>query len=228
MQGQRSAMLGTKERPGSARTMSPERWRSRGVNRQRADRSFGDALSPSASASGSFRLQGRAEPSLALAQVHIDARVPASAGLVIDALAIGSQVALDRAFRRRRSGGGCGAEQDLLRVRRDAGRAEHDGLLVAMPPVPRGDERAGPKTGARLAGLGLIVGVRVANKCECPSVPHHPFLNVLAINGAARERATVAIRSGDAAGPRLVANVADEFIAGADAASPSAAFGVET
>src|ERR1035437_10145147 len=98
------------------------------------------------------------------------------------------------------------------------------------PPAPRGNDRAGPKPGARLAGLGLvlIVGVRVANKCECPSVPHHPFLNVLAINGAARERATVAIRSGDAAGPRLVANVADEFIAGADAASPSAAFGVET
>jgi len=56
----------------------------------------------------------------------------------------------------------------------------------------------------------------ITNERERLSVPNHPFLSVVAISGAGGKQAAVPIRSGDVAGPRLCAYVADEFIAGAD------------
>jgi hypothetical protein len=84
------------------------------------------------------------------------------------------------------------------------------------------NERLSVKVDALNSRLGIT------NEHERLSVPNHPFLSVVAISGAGGKQAAVPIRSGDMAGPRLCAEVADKFIAGADNRTPPAAFFVKT
>ena len=70
------------------------------------------------------------------------------------------------------------------------GGAENGRLLVADAPVPRRDERALPHPGLGLA-RGLFVGVVVMGNPRIgqrPAVRHQPFLDVLAVDLAARHR----------------------------------------
>src|SRR6266567_3411465 len=98
-------------------------------------------LSPRLAAAGGLGLLDRAEPARALADLHLDLRVPAAGGRVIDAFPGTVDVALDGAVGRGRDRSGGRCLQDRVSVRRGLGGAEDGRLLVAFAPVPRRDER---------------------------------------------------------------------------------------
>ena len=107
--------------------------------------------------------------------------------------------------------------------------AEDRRLLVADAPVPRRDEGALPHAGLGFA-RGFFVGIVVMGDARIgqrPSVPHHPFLDVLAVDLAMRHLPAAPLGLADVAGPALVVGVVDEFVARGDAAGPAFARGVE-
>src|SRR5882724_10228667 len=117
-----------------------------------------------------------------------------------------------------------------MRILRRLGGAEDGGLLVADPPVPGCDERALPHADLGLA-RGFLVIVIVMGEPRIgqrPSIPHHPFLDVLAVDLASRDHPAAAIRGlAQMAGPALVVGMLDEFVARGDAAGPALAAMVE-
>src|SRR5690242_11187762 len=184
------------------------------------------SLSPGLAATGGFGLLGRTEPARALADLHLDLRIPAAGRLVIDTFACGVDVALDGAIGRGRNGSGCRGEQDRVRIGRRLGSSENGRLLVANAPVPRRDERALPHPHLGLA-RGLLVALVVArDPCQRqrPAVRHQPFLDVLAVGLAARHRAAAAIgyRPG-MTGPVLAAEALCQLVARGGAAGPALA-----
>src|SRR5712675_1201076 len=87
-------------------------------------------------------LVDRTEPAGALADLHLDLRIPAAGGLMVDAFAGPVDVALDGAV-----GRGCDRsrrrrQQDRVGVLGRFDGSENRGLLVAEAPVPRRDEGA--------------------------------------------------------------------------------------
>src|ERR1700730_17720864 len=106
----------------------------------------------------------------------------------------------------------------------------HDrGLLVADAPVPRRDEGALPHPGLGFArgGFDGVVVMREAHIGQRPAVLHHPFLDVLAVDLAARDHAAAAIGRPDMTGPAFVLDMLCEFVARGNAAGPAFALGVE-
>src|SRR5581483_3563394 len=117
-----------------------------------------------------------------------------------------------------------------MRAFRRLGGAEDGRLLVADPPIPGRDERALPHAGLGLARrfLVLVIVVREPRVRQRPAAPHHPFLDVLAVDVASRHDPAATV--GGCAwmtGPRLVLCVLDQFVARRDAAGPALAFVVE-
>src|SRR5205823_3692562 len=171
----------------------------------------------------------RTEPACALVDLHLDLRVPAAGGPVIDALACTVDVALDGAIGRWRDRAGGRSQQDRMGIRRRLGGAEDCGLLVADAPVPRRDEGALPHAGLGLARGGLvgIVVMGEAHIGQGPAAPHQPFLDVLAVDLAMSHDAAAAIGALDMAGPALVLDVLGKFVARRGTAGPAFALGVE-
>src|SRR5467141_3388599 len=171
-------------------------------------------------------LVDRTEPAGALADLHLDLRIPAAGRLVIDAFAGPVDVALDGAVGRGRDRSRSRCQQNRVGAGGRLGGAENGRLLVADAPVPRRDERALPHPGLGLARR-LLVGIVVLGKPRIgqgPAVSHHPFLNVLAVDLAPRHGAAAAV--GDLAGmtgPALVVGMLDELVARGDAAGPALA-----
>src|SRR4029077_8085666 len=117
-----------------------------------------------------------------------------------------------------------------MRIGGRLGGAENCGLLVADAPVPRRDEGALPHAGLGLARGGLvgIVVVGYAGKGQRPAVLHHPFLDVLAVDLAARHDAAAAVHVlARVTGPALVVDMLDQFVTRRDAAGPALAIIVE-
>src|SRR5664279_766599 len=187
-------------------------------------------LSLGLAAAGGFGVLDRTEPARALVDVHLDLRVPAAGWLVIDAFAGPVDIALDGAVGRRRDRTGRRRQQDGVGVGRRLGGAENGGLLVADPPVPRRDERALPHPGLGLA-RGLFVVVVIVGEPHIgqrPAALHQPFLDVLAVDLAARHDAAAAVGGlAHMAGPALVAGMLDQLVARGDAAGPALAGIVE-
>src|ERR1700722_19019858 len=186
-------------------------------------------LSLGLAAAGGFGLVDRAEPARALADFHLDLGVPAAGGLMVDAFAGPVDIALDRAVGRGRDRSRGRRQQDVVGVVGRLGGAENGGLLVADAPVPRRDERALPHPGLGVA-RGFLVGIvimREAHIGQRPSALHHPFLDVLAVDLAARDLPAAAVGLVDMAGPALVADMLDEFVARGHAAGPALAAIVE-
>src|ERR1700741_4323410 len=114
-----------------------------------------------------------------------------------------------------------------MRTFRRLGGAEDRGLLVADPPIPRRDERALPHAGLGFARglLVILIVVGEARIGERPAASHQPFLDVLAVDLAARHQPAAAVVSlAGMAGPALVVGMLDEFVARGDAAGPALAF----
>src|SRR3984957_9309786 len=177
-------------------------------------------LSPGPPAAGCLGLLARAEPPRALADLHLDLRVPAAGGRVIDAFACAVDITLDRALRRGRDRPRSRCQQDRMGALRWLGGSQDHRLLVADAPVPRRDERALPHAGLGLA-RGLFVGIVIvgnARIAERPPVLHHPLLDVLAIDLAMGNAAAAPVGLADMTGPALVAGVVNEFVARGDAA----------
>src|SRR5947209_7414865 len=108
-------------------------------------------------------------------------------------------------------------------------RAEDGGLLVAHAPVPRRDEGALPHAGLGLA-RGLFVRLVIPGEThigERPAARDQPFLDVLAVDGAARDGAAAAIGRACLAGPALAAGILDQLVARGDPAGPALAGSVE-
>ena len=129
--------------------------------------------------------------------------------------------------------GATGPEADASRiawaVSRRLDRAQDRRLLVADAPVPRRDEGALPHAGLGLA-RGFFIGLVVMGDAgigQRPSVLHHPFLDVLAVDLAMRHLPAATLGLADVAGPALVVGMVDEFVARGDAAGPALALGVE-
>src|SRR5882757_4242050 len=89
-------------------------------------------------------LVDRTEPAGALADLHLDLRIPAATGLMIDAFAGPVDVALDGAVGRGRDRSRRRRQQDRVGVLGRFDGPENRGLLVAEVPVPRRDEGALP------------------------------------------------------------------------------------
>src|SRR6476619_1243247 len=115
-------------------------------------------LSPGFATAGLFGLLDRAEPASALADLHLDLRIPAAFGRMIDAFAGAVDIALDGAVGRRRDPSGRRGQQNCVRVRLRLGGSQDRCLLVADAPVPRRDEGAMPHSGLGFA-RGLFIGV---------------------------------------------------------------------
>src|ERR1700732_2522297 len=116
-----------------------------------------------------------------------------------------------------------------MRVRRRFHGAEDDRLLVADAPVPRRDEGALPHPGLGLA-RGLLVGIVVMGKPRIgqrPSVLHHPLLDVLAVDLAARHLAAAAVGLAHVTGPALALGMLCQFVARCRATGPALAGIVE-
>src|ERR1700704_4011609 len=86
----------------------------------------------------------RTEPAGALDDLHLDLRIPAAGGLMIDAFAGPVDVALDGAVGRGRDRSRRRRQQDRVGVLGRFDGPEDRGLLVAEAPVPRRDEGALP------------------------------------------------------------------------------------
>src|ERR1700759_2119041 len=186
-------------------------------------------LSLGLAAAGGFGLFDRTEPARALADFHLDLGVPAAGGLMVDAFAGPVDVALDGAVGRGRDRARGRRQQDRAGVFGRLGGSEDGGLLVADPPVPRRDEGALPHAGLGVA-RGFLVGIEIMREPDIgqrPSAFHHPFLDVLAVDLAARDLSASAVGLADMAGPALVADMLDEFVARGDAAGPALAAIVE-
>src|SRR5882757_9329220 len=181
-------------------------------------------------AAGGFGLVDRAEPARALADLHLDLGVPAARRLVIDAFAGPVDIALDGAVGRGRDRARRRRQQDRVGVLRRFGGAEYRRLLVADPPVPGCDEGALPHAGLGVA-RGLLIGIVVVGKPHIgqrPSVLHHPFLDVLAIDLASGDRTAATVGLLHMTGPALVLDVVGEFVARGNATGPALALGIET
>ena len=158
-----------------------------------------------------------------------DLRVPAAGPLMIDAFAGAVDIALDGAVGRGRHRAGGRRQQDRAGIGGRLGGAEDGGLLVADPPVPRRDEGALPHPGLGLARsflIGIVI-VRNPDIRQRPAVHHHPFLDVLAVDLAARHVAAAAVGLAHMAGPGLVVDMLDQFVARRHAAGPALAAIVE-
>ena len=111
-------------------------------------------------------------------------------------------------------------------ILRRLGGAENGGLLVADAPVPRRDEGALPHPGLGLA-RGFFVSLVIMGNPQIgqrPAVRHQPFLDVLAVDLAARHRAASAVDDlAGVTGPALVAGMLDQLVARGDAAGPALA-----
>src|SRR5258705_13986439 len=99
-------------------------------------------LSIGLAAARGFGVLDRAEPARALADMHLDLRIPAAGGLVKDAFAGSVDVALDGAVGRGRDCSRGRRQQDGSGVFGRVGGPENGRLLVADPPLPRRDEGA--------------------------------------------------------------------------------------
>src|SRR6202022_1008962 len=119
---------------------------------------LGEKLSFGLAAARGFGILDRTEPARALADVHLDLRIPAAGRLVIDAFAGTVDVALDGAVGRGSDRSRGRRQKDGVGIRRRLGGAENGGLLVAAPPVPWRDEGALPHPGLGLA-RGLFVRI---------------------------------------------------------------------
>src|SRR3977135_2832813 len=86
----------------------------------------------------------RTEPARALDDLHLDLRIPAAGGLMIDAFAGPVDVALDGAVGRGRDRSRRRRQQDRVGIFRGFDGPENRGFLVAEAPVPRRDEGALP------------------------------------------------------------------------------------
>src|SRR4051812_41171159 len=129
-------------------------------------------LSFGLAAAGGFGVLCRTEPARALADMHLDLRIPAAGRLVIDAFAGAIDIALDGAIGRGRDRSRGRGQQNGVGMGRRFDGAENGGLLVADAPVPWRDERALPHPGLGLA-RGLFVGVvimRETDKGQRPTV----------------------------------------------------------
>src|SRR5436305_11726830 len=69
--------------------------------------------------------------------------------------------------------------------------------------------------------------MREAQIGQRPAVPHHPFLDVLAVDLASRDQTSATIGALDMTGPALLAGMLDEFVARGGAAGPAFAAGVK-
>ena len=103
------------------------------------------------------------------------------------------------------------------------GGAKDRGFLVADAPVPRRDKCALPHPGPGVARSLLVLIVIMGNPHigQRPAAPHQPFLDVLAIDVAPRHQAAAPVGLAHVAGPALVLDVLDEFVARGDAAAPA-------
>src|SRR5579872_6043395 len=116
----------------------------------------GDASSSRFATAGGFGLIDRAEPACALADLHLDLRIPSAGRLMVDAFAGAIDIALDVAFRRRGDRSRGRRQKDGVGVLGQPGTPENGALLVAHVPVPGRDEGTLPQ-----AGLGLARGFLV-------------------------------------------------------------------
>src|SRR6267142_3712813 len=175
-------------------------------------------------------LVDRTEPAGALADLHLDLRIPAAGGLMIDAFAGPVDIALDGAVGRGSDRSRRRRQQDRVGTGGRLGGPENGGLLVADAPVPRRDEGALPHPGLGLARL-LFVGVVIMGNPRIgqgPAVSHQPFLDVLAVDVTSRHGAAAAVGGlAGVTGPALVVGMLDEFVARGDPAGPALALGVE-
>src|SRR5258708_36789964 len=89
-------------------------------------------------------LVDRTEPAGALGDLHLDLRIPAAAGLMIDAFAGPVDVALDGAVGRGRDRPRRRRQQDRVGVLGRFDGTENRGLLFAEAPVPPRGEGAIP------------------------------------------------------------------------------------
>src|SRR3569832_2948294 len=152
-------------------------------------------LPPGLAAACGLGLLDRAEPASALVDPHFDPRAPAAGRLVIDAFTGAVDIALDGAVGRGRNGPRRRSEQDRLGIWRRLGGAEGGGLLVAHPPVPGRDDGAlpHPRFGFARRLFDRLVVLGQAGVGQRPAVLHQPFLDVLAIDLAARDLAAAAV-----------------------------------
>src|SRR6202034_2985236 len=77
---------------------------------------------------------------------------------------------------------------------------------------------------------GFLVGIVIMRETDIgqrPSALDHPFLDVLAVDLAARDLPAAAVGLDDMAAPALAADMLDEFVARGDAAGPALAAVVE-
>src|SRR5258706_8179167 len=95
-----------------------------------------EKLSFGFAAARGFGLVDRAEPARALRDLHLDLRIPAAGGLMIDAFAGAIDVALDGAVGLGRYRSRHRTQDDRVGVARRLDGSEDRRLLVADPPVP--------------------------------------------------------------------------------------------
>src|SRR5580700_4959012 len=93
-------------------------------------------LTPGLAAARGFGFIDRTEPARALADLHLDLRIPAAGGLGIDTFPGAVDVALDGAFRRGRDWSRRRRQQDRVGILRRFARSQDHCLLVADAPVP--------------------------------------------------------------------------------------------
>src|ERR1700675_2624696 len=93
-------------------------------------------LSPGFAAARGLGLVDRTEPAGALADLHLDLRIPAAGGLMIDAFAGPVDVALDGAVGRGRDRSRRRRQQDRVGVLRRFDGPENGPFLFWGPPAP--------------------------------------------------------------------------------------------
>src|SRR5258708_1556746 len=187
-------------------------------------------LPPRLAAASGLGVIAPAEPARALADMHLDLRIPAAGRLVVDAFAGPVDIALDGAVGRGRDRSRRRRQQDRVGTGGRLGGPENGGLLVADAPVPRRDEGALPHPGLGLARL-LFVGIVIMGNPRIgqgPAVSHQPFLDVVAVDVTSRHGAAAAVDGlAGVTGPALVVGMLDEFVARGDPAGPALALGGE-
>src|SRR5258705_7952500 len=187
-------------------------------------------LPPGLAAAGGFGVIDRAEPARALADMHLDLRIPAAGRLVIDAFAGPVDIALDGAVGRGSDRSRGRRQQDRVGTGGRLGGPENGGLLVADAPVPRRDEGALPHPGLGLARL-LFVGIVIMGNPRIgqgPAVSHQPFLDVLAVDVTSRHGAAAAVGGlAGVTGPALVVGLLDGLVGVRVPPGPALAPGAE-